>query len=103
MWPPGREAAPCCGGGPHPISANESQVHPKTKMLDTTLDFVLDEDALAPAATALSPPPADDAALLDAYSQAITGVVDAVGPAVARIDVWHGRSAARAGSGSGVI
>ena len=34
---------------------------------------------------------------------AITDVVDRVGPAVVRIDVWHGANAARAGSGSGVI
>ena len=33
----------------------------------------------------------------------IIDVVDRVGPAVVRIDVWHGRNAARAGSGSGVI
>ena len=30
-------------------------------------------------------------------------MVDRVGPAVVRIDVWHGANAARAGSGSGVI
>jgi len=71
-------------------------------MLDTTPDFVLDEQADIRPATPAVPPP-DDAALLDAYSQAITGVVDAVGPTVVRIDVWHGRNAARAGSGSGVI
>ena len=33
----------------------------------------------------------------------ITDVVDRVGPAVVRIDVWHGGNAARGGSGSGVI
>jgi S1-C subfamily serine protease len=70
-------------------------------MLDS-IDFVLDEDApLAPASAPLVPP--DEAVLLDAYSQAITGVVDRVGPAVVRIDVWHRANAARAGSGSGVI
>jgi len=67
-----------------------------------TIDFVLDESANSPATGGLTPPP-DDAALLDAYSQAITDVVDRVGPAVVRIDVWHGRNALRAGSGSGVI
>ena len=67
-----------------------------------TIDFVLDEHANVPAASAGLTPP-DDAALLDAYSQAITDVVDRVGPAVVRIDVWHGRNATRAGSGSGVI
>ena len=71
-------------------------------MFDSTLEFVLDEHTepvpIAPAAT-----PPDDAAVLDAYSAAITDVVDRVGPTVVRIDVWHGRNAARAGSGSGVI
>jgi S1-C subfamily serine protease len=67
-----------------------------------TIDFVLDEHANVPASSAGLTPP-DDAALLDAYSQAITDVVDRVGPAVVRIDVWHGRNATRAGSGSGVI
>jgi S1-C subfamily serine protease len=67
-----------------------------------TIDFVLDEHANVPASSAGLTPP-DDAALLDAYSQAITDVVDRVGPAVVRIDVWHGRKATRAGSGSGVI
>ncbi len=67
-----------------------------------TIDFVLDEHANAPASSGLTAPP-DDAALLDAYSRAITDVVDRVGPAVVRIDVWHGRNAMRAGSGSGVI
>jgi len=71
-------------------------------MFDSTLDFVLDEHTEpVPIAPAASRP--DDAALLDAYSTAITNVVDRVGPTVVRIDVWHGRNAARAGSGSGVI
>jgi S1-C subfamily serine protease len=67
-----------------------------------TIDFVLDEHTDAPVSAGQIPVP-DDGALLDAYSRAITEVVDRVGPAVARIDVWHARSAARAGSGSGVI
>src|SRR3954463_8756054 len=67
-----------------------------------TIDFVLDEHADAPVSAGLPPVP-DDGALLDAYSRAITDVVDRVGPAGVRIDVWHARSAARAGSGSGVI
>jgi len=68
-------------------------------MLDTTLDFVRDEytDAAPPLAATVPP---DDAALLDAYSRAITDVVDRVGPSVVRIDV---RSNGRGGSGSGVI
>src|SRR5437762_14270733 len=38
----------------------------------------------------------NDADLLDAYSRAVVGAVDAVGPAVVKIDLGHG-------SGSGVI
>jgi S1-C subfamily serine protease len=71
-------------------------------MLDATVNFVRDEQTDAPTAS-IAPIPPDDTALLDAYSTAITDVVDRVGPAVVRIDVWHGRNAARAGSGSGVI
>src|SRR5437588_11469011 len=67
-----------------------------------TIEFVLDEHTDAPVSAGLTAPP-EDGALLDAYSQAITDVVDRVGPAVVRIDVWHRRNAARAGSGSGVI
>jgi S1-C subfamily serine protease len=96
-------ALPFRRGGRHPISANESQVHtPKIEMFDT-IDFVLDEHADAPASPAGLTAPIDDGALLDAYSQAITDVVDRVGPTVVRIDIWHGRHAVRAGSGSGVI
>lgn len=43
-----------------------------------------------------------DNALLDAYSKAVTKVVERVGPSVVRLDVRHG-DRARAGSGSGVI
>ena len=71
-------------------------------MFDSTLEFVLDEHT-EPVPIAPAAPPPDDAAVLDAYSAAITDVVDRVGPTVVRIDVWHGRNAARAGSGSGVI
>jgi S1-C subfamily serine protease len=71
-------------------------------MFETNLDFILDEHTEA-APLAAAPIYPDDDALLDAYSAAITNVVDRVGPAVVRIDVWHGNNTARAGSGSGVI
>lgn len=45
--------------------------------------------------------PAADGALLDAYSTAVSDVVDRVGPAVVRIDVRRGQP--RGGLGSGVI
>ncbi|MFZ3359505.1 MAG: trypsin-like peptidase domain-containing protein [Xanthobacteraceae bacterium] len=47
------------------------------------------------------PVPADDQALLDAYSRAVIDVVDRVGPAVVRLAVPAGQS--RGGTGSGVI
>ena len=73
-------------------------------MLDSSFDFVLNEDTEASAPSVAAPPvPPDDEALLDAYSQAIIDVVDGVGPAVVKIDVWHAGKPTRAGSGSGVI
>src|SRR5712672_4124583 len=50
-----------------------------------------------------SPQPADDAALLDAYSRTVIGVVDSVSPAVVRLDVKPSEQARQGGSGSGVI
>jgi S1-C subfamily serine protease len=55
-----------------------------------------------PIAGAAAPGPDDDADLLDAYSRAVVGVVERVGPAVVGIAVG-GRRGARAGSGSGVL
>jgi len=46
--------------------------------------------------------PADDTALLDAYSRAVIDVVDRVGPAVVRLAVQSGADR-RGGTGSGVI
>ena len=47
--------------------------------------------------------PADDAALLDAYSRTVIDVVDSVSPAVVRLDVKPSEQARQGGSGSGVI
>ncbi len=49
-----------------------------------------------------TPVPADDQALLDAYSRAVIDVVDRVGPAVVRLDV-RSRDDRHGGTGSGVI
>ena len=58
----------------------------------------------------IPPIPADDQALLDAYSRAVIDVVDRVGPAVVRLAVYNGASGTqdrggqnRGGTGSGVI
>lgn len=49
------------------------------------------------------PVPSGDEPLLDAYSRAVTDVVDRLGPAVVRLDASSGGEHRRAGSGSGVI
>ncbi len=66
--------------------------------------FVLDEaDVDAGFRDQARPAETDsDNALLDAYSKAVTKVVERVGPSVVRLDIRHG-DRARAGSGSGVI
>jgi S1-C subfamily serine protease len=46
---------------------------------------------------------AQDAALLDAYSHAVIGVADRVGPAVVRVETRRKDGKGRAGVGSGVI
>jgi S1-C subfamily serine protease len=73
-------------------------------MLDFEAHPVLDD---APAATANAPPDAiggdDDGVLLDAYSEAVTRVVDRIGPTVVKIDVMRRDKPGRAGSGSGVV
>ena len=69
-------------------------------MLDApTLASILDTDPSAHDPGIVSP--VTEAALLDAYSQAVTDVVDRVGPAVLRIDVR--RDGKPAGSGSGFV
>ena len=62
-------------------------------MLDLNVAFVRDDETYAPSS--------GDARLLDAYSNAVTGAADLVGPAVVRLDVRKGGKPA--GSGSGVI
>ena len=61
-------------------------------------------DAEAPGAEPQKPPvpPAADDALLDAYSRTVSGVVDAVGPSVVRVDMRRG-DGSRGGTGSGFI
>ena len=51
--------------------------------------------------TEISAPSDNDAALLDAYSHAVTSVAEAVGPAVVRVEIKS--KAGRGGVGSGVI
>lgn len=71
-------------------------------MYDTKPTFILDpvgssEPQLAQADSL------DDGDLLDAYSRAVSDVVDAVGPAVVRVETRSNRSKRRGGVGSGVI
>jgi S1-C subfamily serine protease len=72
-------------------------------MLDITASTIafepLNDDAGSPSAT--SEVPAADAAVLDAYSNAVIAVTDRVGPAVMRVATR--RSDGRGGVGSGVV
>jgi S1-C subfamily serine protease len=66
--------------------------------MDLATQFLLDDSGhAAPAAAPAAP---DDAELLDAYSQAVVGAVERVGPAVAHLEVELGAQARR-GTGSG--
>ena len=66
------------------------------------LRLVAGEAASAPALP--QDPPADDAMLLDAYSEAVVGAVERVSPSVVKIDVQHEDRRGRAeGSGSGFV
>src|SRR5918994_791932 len=69
-------------------------------MLDRSPTYILNPDQ---AASGQQSPPSDhrDGVLLDAYSQAVTSVVDQVGPAVVRVEPHS--SGQVAGMGSGVI
>jgi S1-C subfamily serine protease len=68
-------------------------------MLDRTPTFLLHADNLPSGQQ--RPSPASDEVLLDTYSQAVTSVVDRVGPAVVRVEPQG--SSRMAGMGSGVI
>ena len=71
-------------------------------MLDTSLLTILDRDDSD--SRPGDPAPESDAGLLDAYSRAVSGVADRVGPAVVRVDTRRGNGrAANGGVGSGVI
>jgi S1-C subfamily serine protease len=67
---------------------------------DHSPSFILDESSREPSEFISHGVP-EDGALLDAYSQAVTDIVDRVGASVVRIDIR--RNGKPAGSGSGVI
>jgi S1-C subfamily serine protease len=80
--------------GLHPICRGIS-------MLDTSIAYLLDPE---PVETPPLPQSAGDGALLDAYSQTVSSVVDSIGPAVVRVDTREsGRGTGRGGVGSGVV
>src|SRR5437867_5122111 len=62
---------------------------------------LLDETGAGRPASVPAPP--DDVELLDAYSRAVTAVVERVGPAVVSVWVSGRRAGIGAGSGSGVL
>lgn len=70
-------------------------------MLDDTPTFILDPGHTAETSP-VQPESIDDTELLDAYSRAVSEVVDAVGPAVVRVET-RGNGRRQGGVGSGVI
>ena len=71
-------------------------------MLDTRLAYLLDPDHAD--AQPAAPDSADERVLFDAYSEAVSSVVETVGPAVVRVDTRdriNGKP--RGGTGSGVV
>ncbi len=70
-------------------------------MFDFPLSLVYDDESVSPSAPQAGSAPRSDAELLDAYSEAVAGVVDSVGPSVVHLGVI-GEAGPR-GSGSGVI
>jgi S1-C subfamily serine protease len=73
------------------------------RMFDHPLHFSLDDDpSSADQPAALENAATHDRVLLDAYSDAVTSIVDTVGPSVVRLDLRRA-DGKRAGSGSGFV
>src|SRR5215468_6993393 len=71
-------------------------------MLDTSLAYLLDSDSSAQPSAPIAPP--EECVYFDAYSEAVSSVVETVGPAVVRVDRGgSGRNRDRGGTGSGVV
>ncbi len=108
----GGSALPAVAG--HPISGDRSLTTPGRRPDDdrlcrhrrtarTRVSHMLDRHRSRRYRT-VTRDPAEDQALLDAYSRAVIDVVDRVGPAVVRLDVLKGHDDRRqGGTGSGVV
>jgi S1-C subfamily serine protease len=69
------------------------------------LDITRDTTNQAPSPGAPEPVPANDQALLDAYSDAVIGITERIGPAVVRVETGSKapQSRERGGLGSGIV
>jgi S1-C subfamily serine protease len=71
-------------------------------MLDTSVAYLLDRDPVD--MTSAAPVEANERVYFDAYSDAVSSVVETVGPAVVRVDTRERNGkAGRGGTGSGVV
>ena len=74
-------------------------------MLDFTRTTADDLSSSIPSEPASSATPPNDQALLDAYSNAVIGVIERIGPAVVRVETGPSspQSRQRGGLGSGIV
>jgi S1-C subfamily serine protease len=72
-------------------------------MLDALSHPILDTDAAEGQSVPPPTPDTGDAEILDAYSTAVAGIVERVGPTVVRVDTRTSGPRGRGGIGSGVI
>jgi S1-C subfamily serine protease len=74
-------------------------------MLDFTRTTADDLSSSIPSEPASSATPPNDQALLDAYSNAVIGVIERIGPAVVRVETGPAspQSRERGGMGSGIV
>jgi S1-C subfamily serine protease len=94
--------------GEERIASQNERARDMDQEISRTLRFINSAHAEATQEFPYGVPPADasEVDLLDAYSRAVTAVVDAVGPAVVSISSrgeQHGTEPEQAGAGSGVV
>src|SRR5262249_10335952 len=88
----------------HHISVDISHFSQVNQMLDTSILRILDSHVADEPTPAAEPVEARERVYFDAYPEAVSSVVDTLGPAVVRVDTRdQSGGAGRGGVGSGVV